>query len=198
MWKSCPGHGPFILPDAANVDHEWGSHRFSFVRTRLWQPLELVQLSQRQCFAPPSVSGRTRFFRRGHCQFRNRWQPQAVQDCRYWNLKETLSNVWQRVKKIKTLTVRPSMKSVFKWGDKRTVRKYVCNAFHLDICVLTAKYMRRKATYLAREKRKMGLVSVPAAYLQTRSSSSRLSPPDIRRTCFSGGMQHDLKNDHIF
>ena len=39
---------------------------------------------------------------------------------------------------------------------------------------------------LATEKRKMGLVSeLPAVYLHTRSSASRDSPPEIRRTCSS-------------
>ena len=36
---------------------------------------------------------------------------------------------------------------------------------------------------LAMEKRKMGLVSLlPAVYLHTRSSGSRDSPPEMRRT----------------
>ena len=42
---------------------------------------------------------------------------------------------------------------------------------------------------LAMEKRKMGLVSeLPAVYLQTLSSDSRDSPPEMSRTCFSWGM----------
>lgn len=40
---------------------------------------------------------------------------------------------------------------------------------------------------LAKEKRKMGLVSVPALYLTTVESGSRLSPPEMSRTLKKGG-----------
>ena len=47
---------------------------------------------------------------------------------------------------------------------------------------------------LATEKRKMGLVSeLPAVYLHTRSSASRDSPPEIRRTCSSPGVRGDFR-----
>ena len=69
----------------------------------------------------------------------------------------------------------------------------LANMFNFQPNKCLGSKINERKTHLAREKRKIGLVSVPAAYLQTRSSSSRLSPPDMRRTCFSGGIQHDLE-----